>query len=242
MKGTDKVLVLGGSGATGSLVVRQLLDRKIDTRIIIRENAEIPPDIRDNPQLEILRGNITELSDAEVAGALENCSVVLSCLGHNITLKGLFGKPRNLVSNTVKRIHRLLEEQPGNVVKMILMSTTAFHNKYAHERISMAERIVLALLYVLLPPHRDNVQAATYLIKHTKKAAGKMEWVALRPDTLVNDANVSPYELCESPVRSPVFNAGTTSRVNVSHVMAELISDEELWATWRYKTPVVYNR
>ncbi|MBN1188419.1 MAG: SDR family oxidoreductase [Dehalococcoidales bacterium] len=236
-----KVLVLGGSGATGSLVIRQLLDRQIETRIIIRENAEIPPDLRDNPRLEILRGNISEMGDREIAGILKNCTAVVSCLGHNLTFKGLFGKPRNLVSGTVRRIHRILEEQPGDRVKLVLMNTTAFHNKYLNEKISIAERIILTLLFVLLPPHRDNVQAAAYLIEHTEKATDRMEWVTLRPDTLVNADEVSPYAVYESPVRSPIFNAGTTSRINVSHILAELITDEDLWSKWRYRTPVVYN-
>ncbi len=40
-----KVLVLGASGATGKLVVMQLIKRKITTRILIRKSAVLPKEI-----------------------------------------------------------------------------------------------------------------------------------------------------------------------------------------------------
>ena len=64
----------------------------------------------------------------------------------------------------------------------------------------------------------------------------------MRPDLLINEEKVSPYEVFETIKRSPLFNPGKTSRINVSHYMVELITNEELWKKWSNKMPVIYNK
>jgi nucleoside-diphosphate-sugar epimerase len=237
-----KVLVLGASGATGKLVVMQLIKRQINIRVVVREGALLSAEILDNPLVEIERGNITEFNDSEMISLLQDCNAIVSCLGHNITIRGIFGKPRNLVFDTIRNISVIVKEKADKKVKLILMSTTACTNTIAGEKNSVGERIILSILKLLLPPHRDNVKTANYLHKEIGKDNEKIEWIAVRPDTLVNEDNNSAYEVYESPVRSPVFNAGTTSRINVSHFMADLLINERLWREWQYKMPVVYNK
>ena len=120
-----RVLVLGGSGATGKLVVAQLLKRKINTRILIRETAVVSETVLGNSLLETVRGNVSELSETEMQSLVDGCSVVISCLGHNVTFTGLFGNPRRLVFEAVKRICETATAVPGRAVRLILMSTTA---------------------------------------------------------------------------------------------------------------------
>jgi hypothetical protein len=223
-----KVLVLGASGATGRLVVMQLLKRQINTRIVVRESAILSAEILDHPLVEIERGNIAEFDDSEIIGLLQDCDAIVSCLGHNITLKGMFGKPRNL-------------ERADKKVRLILMSTTAYTNTMTGEKNSSGEKIILSILKLLLPPHRDNVMAADYLHEGIGKEHEKIEWIAVRPDALINRDNVSAYDVHESPIRSPIFNAGTTSRINVGQFMVELVLNEELWQEWKFKMPVIYN-
>jgi nucleoside-diphosphate-sugar epimerase len=237
-----KVLVLGASGATGKLVVMQLIKRQINIRVVVREGAILSAEILDNPLVEIERGNITEFNDSEMISLLQDCNAVVSCLGHNITIRGIFGKPRNLVFDTIRNISEIVKEMADKKVKLILMSTTGYTNTITGEKNSLGERIILSILKLLLPPHRDNVKAANYLHEEIGKDNEKIEWIAVRPDTLVNEDNNSAYEVYESPVRSPVFNAGTTSRINVSHFMADLLINERLWQEWQFKMPVVYNK
>jgi nucleoside-diphosphate-sugar epimerase len=237
-----KVLVLGASGATGKLVVMQLLLREINVRVVVRESAALPREILDNPLVEIVKGSITEFTDTAMRSLLQGCDTVVSCLGHNITFKGLFGKPRNLVSHTVEKISEIAMEKGDIKIKFILMSTTAYANTHTGEKRSLGERIILSLLKLFLPPHADNVRSAEYLYKEIGKDNKNVQWVAVRPDTLVNEEIVNPYQVVESPTRSPLFNAGTSSRINVAHFMAELITDEELWQQWQSKMPVVYNK
>ena len=58
---------------------------------------------------------------------------------------------------------------------------------------------------------------------------------------LINEAEVSEYIVHPSPIRSPIFDAGKTSRINVADFMVSLLKDAELWGNWKYKTPVIYN-
>ncbi len=80
-----------------------------------------------------------------------------------------------------------------------------------------------------------------YLIEQVEQKRPGIEWIAVRPDALMNDPDVSEYTVHPSPVRSPVFNAGKTSRIKVADFMVHLLKDDELWKKWRYKTPVIYN-
>jgi nucleoside-diphosphate-sugar epimerase len=237
-----RVLVLGASGATGKLVVMQLIKRQLTIRIVIRESAILSAEILNSPLVEIRRGNIAELNDSDMASLLEGSDAIVSCLGHNVTIGGMFGNPRNLVSDTIKNVCEAARKLMDKKVKLILMSTTGYSNVASGEKNSLTEGIVLSILKLLLPPHRDNVKAASYLQKEIGKEDEKIEWVAVRPDTLIDENNESAYEVYKSPLRSPVFNAGKTSRINVSHFMVELLINDSLWREWRFKMPVVYNK
>lgn len=64
----------------------------------------------------------------------------------------------------------------------------------------------------------------------------------MRPDSLFDEAAGSEYRLEERKIRSPLFDPGRTSRINVARFMADLLTDPALWEKWKYKTPVIYNR
>jgi nucleoside-diphosphate-sugar epimerase len=236
------VLVLGASGATGRLVVMQLNRKKIHARIVVRERAILPDGFSGNELVEIVKGNISDFDGPQFQKLMDGCDAVVCCLGHNLTFKGLYGKPRKLVYGVIRRLADAITAGSRQKVRLILMSTTAYTNKAVHEKNTPAERIAFFLIKALLPPHADNVDAADCLIHEIGKENAKIEWIAVRPDTLINDDQESGYDVLESPIRSPVFNAGKTSRINVGHFMAELLTDEKLWQRWKFKTPVLYNK
>ena len=66
--------------------------------------------------------------------------------------------------------------------------------------------------------------------------------MAVRPDTLINEDNVTEYEIYASPIRSALSNPGKASRINVGHFMAKLIIDNDLWSKWKGQMPVIYNK
>ncbi|NTV46783.1 MAG: SDR family oxidoreductase [Chlorobiales bacterium] len=236
-----KVLLLGASGATGKLVGLQLLKKGIHLRLVVRENAVLPQELLNLSVVEIIRGNITDFSPSEFSGLIADCDAVVSCLGHNITLKGMFGQPHFLVSDTVRNVCKAITDRANKKIRIILMSTTAFTNRGIGEKNSLGERVIFSILYALLPPHTDNMKAADYLINEIGTRNDRIEWVAVRPDSLFDEEKESKYSVVGSPTRSPIFNAGRTSRINVSHFMSELLTTDALWQEWTFKTPVIYN-
>ena len=237
-----KVLVLGATGATGRLVVKQFLDSKVNVKAVARNDSKKLNELMNNDHLEIVIGNISEFDLKKNIELINDCDAVICCLGHNINLKGIFGKPGMLVSDSIKNICNAIERCKNGKVKLILMSTIANANLKLNENYSLKDRIVLSLLKLLLPPHKDNIEAASYLANVIAESNNKIEWIAVRPDTLIIEEKVSEYEILESPKRSPVFDAGKTSRINVAHFMFELLLNNELWNLWKFKMPVIYNK
>jgi len=235
-----KALVLGASGATGKLVVQQLVKNNIKVRAVTRESAIIPSQISNDNSIEIIKGNINDFEIAKIKDLVKDCDSVICCLGHNISFKGIFGPPRKLVSNTVAKIIEALQSLNLSP-KFILMSTTAYTNRKIGEVNTFGEKIVFSLLKVLLPPHKDNMLAADHLV-HKLSTKTNIDWVAVRPDSLFNEENVSKYEIHNYKIRSAIFNPGKTSRINVSHFMVELATNDKLWEKWKHKTPVIYNK
>lgn len=235
-----KTLVLGASGATGKLVVSQLLQRNMSARIVMRESAVIPDRIAKHRNCEIVRGDIDSFTTDRIRELLQDCDAVVCCLGHRVSFTGMFGHPRKLVVHAVQKIIAAIASD-NTPKKFILMSTTAYTNKTRGEKTRFAEKLVFSLLKVFLPPHRDNMLAGDHLVNNVG-ASPDIEWIAVRPDSLIDADSSSDYEIHENKIRSPIFDAGTTSRINVGHFMAELLTNEKLWKDWTYKTPVIYNK
>jgi hypothetical protein len=219
-------LVVGATGATGRLLVEQLLKRNEPVKAFVRRTGTFNEFITTHP-------DFTEIQ----------ASVLASCLGHNMTFKGIFGKPRLLVTDTIRR---LCAAVPGSgtaqPVRVVLMNTAGNRNRDLAEPVSFAQRCVVSLIRTLVPPHRDNEQAADYLRMQIGQNHDRIQWAAVRPDSLINLDEVTAYDVFPSPTRSAIFNPGKTSRINVAHFMAELVTHDETWQQWQGQMPVIYNR
>ena len=85
-------------------------------------------------------------------------------------------------------------------------------------------------------------EAADFLRTKIGQDDNIIEWVAVRPDGLVDEEEVTEYEIHPSPTRSAIFNDGKVSRVNVAAFMNKLITDQNLWEKWKGQMPVIYNK
>ncbi len=236
-------LVVGASGATGQLLVEQLLNRGELVKIIVRPGSDLPETVSHHKNLTTIHASILELSDAEMAQHVKGCDAVASCLGHNVSFKGIYGHPRRLVTEATRRLCKAIKSNELKIpVKFVLMNTTGNSNRDLSEPVSFGQKCVLSLIRTLLPPHVDNEKAADFLRMEIGQDDSEIEWVAVRPDNLTNEGEVTKYEVYPSPIRSAIFNPGTTSRINVSHFMAELITNQESWIKWKGQMPVIYNQ
>lgn len=237
-----KIVVVGASGATGKLLVNQLLESGQQVKIVVRSSSHVPDNWKSNPQLTIINRNISEITVSELSDYLVDCQTVASCLGHNLTLKGIFGKPRNLVTDSVVLVcEAITKNAPKDPVKVVLMNTAGNSNRDLKEPISVSENIVIGLLRVLVPPHPDNEKASDYFRVTIGQKNPFIEWVIVRPDALADEDSVTEYTEHQSPASSAIFNPGKTSRINVANLMFRLISEEKLWMKWKGQMPVIYN-
>ena len=233
-------LVVGATGNTGRPLVEQLLAKKHKVRVVVRSADKLPAEILANPNATIIEASLLDLSDEELATHAKGCDAIVSCLGHNLDFKGMFGNPRKLCTDATRRLCAAIEaNNSSKVTKFILMNTVAVQNPDLAEKRRWFERLLFIVLRYTLPPHRDNETAVAHLHQVVGTKNKHIEWCAVRPDSLIN-AEVSPYEINQSPITG-VFSGRPTARSNVAHFMVELIEKPKLWDTWKFAMPVIMN-
>lgn len=235
-----KTLVVGATGATGRLLVDQLLMRGHHVKAVVRSPDSLPQSLLEDEHLEVIRTNIAEAIDSDMVDLVEDCDAIASCLGHNLTFRGVFGKPRRLVTDAIRRLCNAASSS-NKPKRFVLMNTAGNSNRDLKEPVSLAQGCVTALLRLAIPPHADNEMAADFLRSSIGQDHSLIEWSAVRPDSLTEEPGVTEYNVHSSPVRSAIFNAGKTSRINVAHFMAELITNDDIWTKWKGQMPVIYN-
>ena len=225
---------------TGRPLVEQLLGKNHKVRIIVRPFHKLSADILENPNTTAIEASVLDSTDEEMTEHVMDCDAVVSCLGHVMDFKGIFGEPKKLCTDATRSLCKALEKDSlPKPTKFILMNTVGVQNPDLEEKRTWFERGLLTLLRHTLPPHRDNETAAKYLHNIVGKENKHIEWCSVRPDKLI-DAEVSPYDIKESPITG-ILNGRPTTRSNVAHFMTELIENEELWSTWKFRMPVIMN-
>lgn len=234
------VLVVGATGRTGRVVVELLLEHDHHVRVIVRSPDKLGEEVLAHPNLQVIRASVLDLSDEALAAHVRGCDAVVSCLGHVMSFKGLFGHPRRLCTEAARRLcHAIASNEPTPPTRFILMNTVGVANPELDERRTRMERLLLFILRYTVPPHRDNEEAARFLLRDVGRQHAHIEWCAVRPDSLI-DAPLSPYDIKPSPTTG-LISGRPTARANVAHFMTTLIEDDALWRTWKFAMPVVMN-
>lgn len=235
-------LIVGATGATGRWLTEELLNRGHAVKVIVRSAGKLPDSVKNHANLSVVEASVLDLTDVQLQQHTQGIDAVASCLGHNITFKGVYGKPRRLVTDATRRLCEAVQaNRPKATTKFVLMNTNGNSNRDLNEPISFAQKCVIALLRLLLPPHVDNEQAADFLRVQIGQNDPLIEWAAVRPDNLSDAESVTPYELHPSPIASAIFESIGTSRINVAHFMADLMTDDAIWQKWQGQMPVIYN-
>jgi len=221
--------------------LQQLLNRGVTVRAIVRTREKLPPGVAGNPNLTVVEASLLSLADEELQRHLRGCDAVVSCLGHSLSLRGIFGPPRDLVTRATTRLCRGVEAlQPPSPVKFILMSSVSVNRPGGLDtRRGALERAFLQILCGVLPPARDNQGAADFLAEKIGPSNAFVQWSVVRPDSLL-EGEVSEYALHEGLVNS-LFAPGSTNRASVAHFMCELVTDSRTWARWKARLPVIVN-
>jgi nucleoside-diphosphate-sugar epimerase len=233
-------LIVGATGMTGRSLVEQLLGKNHRVRVVVRSSHKLSGEVLENPNMTVIGASVLDLTDQEMAEHVKGCDAVVSCLGHVLNLKGMFGEPKKLCTDATRRLCEAIDRNNSSKpTKFILMNTVGVRNPDLDEKRTWFERSLVTVLRHTLPPHRDNETAAEYLRETVGKDNKRIEWCAVRPDSLI-DAEVSRYEIKESP-STGILSGRPTTRSNVAHFMTRLIEDEELWNRWKFRMPVIMN-
>ncbi len=241
MNAARTALVVGGTGRTGGRVLEQLLGRGVNARAIVRSADRLPKGVARDPRLEVVVADLLSLGDESLVRYVRGCDAVISCLGHVISVRGIFGPPRDLVTVATTRLCRAIEAaQPTSPVRFVLMSSVSVNQPAGRDtRRGAFERGLVRILRWAVPPAKDNQAAADFLCGHIGTASSFIQWIVVRPDTL-REGDVSAYTLHEGLVSS-LFRPGSTNMANVAHFMCEVVGDEATWDRWRGKLPVIVN-
>lgn len=234
----QEVLLLGGTGRTGSRVLTQLLARGVRVRAIARSAQRLPRDIVGHQALSVIEADLLRLSDEEMRRHVSGCDAVISCLGHVISFKGVFGPPRDLVTQATVRFSRAIEaSRPETPTKFILMSSVSVLCPEDARR-PAADRVLLSALRALVPPVIDNQRAADFLRRMDARSPF-VQWVVVRPDALL-EGETSAYT-AHPRIVSSILKPDSTNMANVAHFMCELVTDAATWDRWAAKSPVITN-
>lgn len=275
------ILVVGATGATGRHVVAQLLaGSSNDVKVIVRSadkmrrlllQAGVPSDViaSSSSRLQIMEtASWLDLPDDRLDAYAADVDAVVCCLGHTLDWQGMYGHPRYLVTDATKRLtaalarhHRGDDDDASSAKKkFVLMGSDGVAWPGHDDLRPFFERVILALIRYMVPPHVDNESAAAYLLSTPPELRSKVEWTIVRPTDLVNhdDSNgkknkastttssSSPtptpppsYQLYDKPQGS-LFGSGTATRWNVAEAMVKLVRDDEsLWNRWKFQMPVL---
>src|SRR5262245_26308318 len=131
------IIVLGATGATGRLVVAELLDRGASVRAIVRPDSKLPDALAHRERLAVTRCDLLKLSEYELETLVAGATAIVSCLGHHMSLHGIFGPPRRLVTDSLRRVCRAVQSQrPSTPVKVVVMNTAGVSNRDIGEQVS----------------------------------------------------------------------------------------------------------
>mmetsp|Transcript_16534 Transcript_16534/g.20064 ORF Transcript_16534/g.20064 Transcript_16534/m.20064 type:complete len:241 (-) Transcript_16534:134-856(-) len=234
----NPVLVIGATGRIGRQVVQQLLGHGYPVRAIVRDAEKLKSLVGKHDNLSVCQGSVLDLSEEVFTEEVEGSRAVVSCLGHVISFQGMYGQPRYLCRDTVKKTFETIEKL-GAPSKFILVNTVGVLNPAGDSKRGFLSRLAVSIIEFLIPPARDNKAAAWYLSKDVGTDSA-MKWVSVRPCGLLEE-EMSDYDVHECSFPGALFNA-TVSIPNVAHFMCELITNEQKWKEWEGKMPIIVNK
>lgn len=206
--------------------------------VIVRSADRLPAAAKGHTKLKVVvapEGHLALRVD-EFAAHLRGADAVVSSLGHNLTFKGVYFPPRMLCVDSVRLICDAARQlAPSTPLRLVVVSTEGVDRPDgADPKRGLLERLLLSVLWLLLPPVGDNEAVLPYL--HTEASANPhVDFVAVRPSDMV-DGDERPYSVFAT-LQNGIFNAGQSTRANVGAFMADLVTKTEVWTKWRNDCP-----
>lgn len=204
-----KVLVLGATGGTGRLIVRDAVAKGYSVVALVRSTARA-----DLPGTELIEGDARD--EAILARATDGCDAVVSALGT--------GMGRHKVDLLTVATRALIAAMTRNDVRrLVCISALGVGDSRGHGGF-VFDRLFQPLL--LSPAYKDkNRQEAAIRVT-------SLDWVIVRPARLTDDQARGSVRAVTNLAS---INGGKVARADVARFAVEQLTVD----TWLRQTPVI---
>jgi putative NADH-flavin reductase len=209
-----KILIIGGTGATGRKLVKQAVEADHQVTALVRNPGKLKIT---HPNLNIIKGNVLDFESVQKAVAGQDA--VLSALGHK-----RFIIYSNILSEGTKNITAAMEMH--GVKRFICITTLGINDS----------RFKMGLYYTLFV-----IPFITFFYFMDKRKqekiirSSKLNWTIVRPAQLTNGKLTGKYKHGENLGNYIITKL--ISRANVAHFMLSQLND----STYFHKTPGITN-
>jgi len=213
-----KILILGATGRTGKMLLREALDREIEVNAIVRNAALLPVDDR----LKTWEGDVRDADLLEEA--MDGCEAVLSCL--NISRNSDFPwarlrTPERFLEETLKALMHTMDRK--GLKRIILTSAWGVRDSRAE----------IPGWFRWFIDHSNVGKAyAQHEVQEALLAASQLDWTAVRPVGLTNGKKLKKLITSLKGTPKPRL---TISRKHTAKFMVDILCN----ARYIQKTPVI---
>ncbi|BCZ24230.1 SDR family oxidoreductase [Mycobacterium senriense] len=204
-----KILVLGATGATGRLIVRDATASGHYVVALVRAKAR-----SDLPGAEVIEGDVRD--EGTLARALDGCDAVVSALGTGMGLREvdlLTVATRALVSAMTRAgVRRLI------CISALGVGDSRYHGGFVFDR--LFQPLLLGRAY----KDKERQEAAI--------RASALDWVVIRPAMLTNG---SPRGRMRATTDLAGVHGGKIARADVAQFVVEQLTSD----AWLRRTPVI---
>ncbi len=206
-----KILVLGATGGTGRLIVREALAKGHSVVALVRSKARA----LDLPGAELVEGDARD--EAALLRALDSCDAVVSSLGTGMSL---FGEVTLLSVATPALIAAMTR---SGARRLVCISALGVGDSRGHGGL-LFDRLFQPLL--LRNAYKDkNRQEATI-------RASSLDWVIVRPGALNDEPARGNVRAFTDLAR---VHGGKIARADVARFVVEQLTTD----TWLRRTPLI---
>ncbi|RDB17498.1 hypothetical protein Hypma_000992 [Hypsizygus marmoreus] len=170
-----KLLILGSTGPTGILLIRQALQDIPDVKIIlyVRSPQKIPADLSSNPAITIITGQLTDTET--FSKAFEGVDAVVSALGP-------VGYSHPSDTPIAAAFAETFEQmRKHGVRRLVALSTASIHDPLDKFSLSVSS-LVFGVKVFMRGAYNDVVKTG----ENTKELGGDLDWTIVRVPILTN--------------------------------------------------------
>jgi putative NADH-flavin reductase len=205
-----KVLIIGATGATGQILMREALAQGHEVTALARNPSAVAPE---DPRLRVLEGNALDVSSVEAAVAGQEA--VLSALGTRSS------RPTTLFSESTHNVISAMNKH--GVRRLVCITGIGVGDSKGHVGF-LYDRIIRPFVVKNIYDDKERQEEAI-------KQSDDLDWVIVRPARLTDEPAKGEYKV----FLGGSYKAKTISRADVADFMLAQLTDD----TYVGKMPVI---